>query len=203
VTGSPQEALIEKAVAGDRPALEQLLLAHHDPLAAYIRLRLCRRLSSVSDDEDILHKTYVKAFRGIASFAGRSGESFSAWLRTIARHQIADDLKRRRNERRSPERPKEGGSSWILDLRERVVDRTDTPSKEVARREAVRAMQVALAALPDSHRQAIWLRYLQGLSLEESAKRMGRSLDSVRGLCARGRQRLREILGRASAYLSG
>jgi RNA polymerase sigma-70 factor (ECF subfamily) len=80
-----------------------------------------------------------------------------------------------------------------------VAGESSTPSRKVSRKEAIRAVQVALASLPEAHRQALWLRYMQGLSLEESAKRMGRSPDAVRGLCDRAKQKLRAVLSQTSS----
>ena len=201
------EELISDAVAGDRIALEQILLAHHDRLAAYIRRQFPPALQGIAEVEDILHKTYVKVFAGIASCEGRTKRAFYGWLRTIARNQLADDLKHRMYERRVGRghrfRGRADSDSWVLDLSERLAGRNETPSREAARHEAVRAMQVALAALREDYRQAIWLRYMQGLSIERTAKVMDRTPDSVRGLCARARRKLRDILGRASSYSVG
>jgi RNA polymerase sigma-70 factor (ECF subfamily) len=202
-TYSRVEDLIAQAVSGDRNALEQLLLNYHDRLADYVRSQFPPLLQGVSEVEDVLHKAYVKVFRGIATFEGRTEETFYAWLRTVARNQLADDVKHRRRERRAPQQPQDGQHSWVVTLSEWVVGKSVTPSRKAARQEAIRAIQVALAALPEDYRQAIWLRYMQGLSLEEAAKRMGRSPDSVRGLCARARQKLRAMMGHASSYLSG
>ena len=201
---SPDQELISRAVAGDRVALERLLLSCHDRLSRHIRRHFPDELRGLIDIEDVLHKTYVKAFRAIGTFEARSEQVFYAWLKTIARHQILDDLKRRRRERlagkRRPARAKDTQGSWVLDLTERVTSDSSTPSNYAVRKETVRAMQIALATLSEDHRRAVYLRYLRGLSLEEAAKRMSRSKGAVRGLCYRAKRELREVLGRASSY---
>ncbi|HID77257.1 MAG TPA: RNA polymerase subunit sigma, partial [Planctomycetaceae bacterium] len=76
-------------------------------------------------------------------------------------------------------------------------------STRVRRAEAVRAVQVGWASLPEVYRRVLWLRCFPGLSVEETAAAMGRSTGSIRGLCSRAKQRLRDILGRASSHFSG
>jgi len=203
---SSKQFLVAEAVAGGRLALEQLLLAYHDRLARHLAKHFPEQLQGLVDIEDILHKTYVKAFRSIGTLEGRSEHVFYAWLKKIARNQLSDDLKRRRRERLSGKRRRrratDSQGSWVLDLTERVAGDSSTPSKCAVRHEAVRAMQIAVATLPEDYRQAVWLHYLRGLSLEETAKKMGRSKGAVRGLCYRAKRELREVLGRASSYIT-
>ena len=64
--------LTAAAVAGDRVALERLLLAHYDELARRIDLKLPLRLQSTQAVEDILQLTFFQAFRDIAHFQQRT-----------------------------------------------------------------------------------------------------------------------------------
>jgi len=207
MTPSPSKpSLIEQAAAGDRSALEQLLLHYHDALARHVARRFPDELKGVLDAEDILHQTYVRVFRAIGSFEARSEHAFHAWLKTIASNQLRDAVRRRRRERPAV-RPSSHGArgdqqSWVVNMADWAAADTKTPSRSVARREAVAAMQVALASLSDGHRQVIRLRYLEGRSLEETAEVLGCTPDAVRGLCHRAKKKLREALGRASLYLS-
>ena len=56
----------------------------------------------------------------------------------------------------------------------------------------------ALGQLPDDYREVLILRHLEGLSFPEVARRMGRTVDSVKKLWARALARLRQLLGGAS-----
>ena len=75
-------------------------------------------------------------------------------------------------------------------------------SKLVARREAVREMQVALASLPADCRRAVWLRHIEGRPAREVAGLLGRTEHAVHQLCYRGLLRLREAMGTRSKFLS-
>ncbi len=200
-----ESPLLAQAAAGDRVALEQLLLRHHERLGRHIARQFPPALNGVVDVEDILHQTYVRVFRAIGTFEARSEHAFFAWLKTIARNQLADVGRRRRRERRVGQQPSARGAeeeSRLADLADWASHDTKTPSRSVARRELIAAMHVALATLSDEHRQAIRLRYLEGESLERTARLMDRSEDAVRGLCHRAKKKLRDALGRASLYLS-
>ena len=83
-----------------------------------------------------------------------------------------------------------------------VTGNEHTPSKSLARREAIQAIQIALAGLNEEYRRAVQLRYFEGRSLEETANLMGRTTGAVRGLLDRAKKKMREAMGRASLYLS-
>ena len=112
--------------------------------------------------------------------------------------------KRRYRERRAKQSDKETntGASIAATLVERVARDDNSVSRPARMREAVSAMQIALASLPDDYRQAIRLRYVEGRTLAEVAKSVGRSEDATRGLLHRAKRKLRDAMGRASAYLS-
>lgn len=196
------ETLIEQAVLGNRRALEELLLDYHDDLARDVASRLPADLQAVIDVDDILHATYLKVFIGIAHCRARSKSAFRAWVRTIAHNQLADARKHRRHERREAV-PHGTEGTGTADLANCVAASGSTPSGKLQRAESVRAVQAALASLPEAYRQAIWLRYFHGLSVQETAAVMGRSPGSIRGLCQRAREALRAILDRQSSKKKG
>lgn len=199
-----ESTLITRAVAGDRPSLERLLLAEYVHLERHIRACLPGELQSIVGVEDILQQTFVCAYRSIHDYQLRNSGYFHAWLRAIADHRIQDSL-------RSERRKKRGGDQRILRgcddssmraIVELISGSVRTPSQSVAVHEATQALQVALAGLPDDQRDAIRLRFLDGLSLEETATRMRRTTNAVRGLVHRAKQALRDAMGRSSRWFS-
>jgi RNA polymerase sigma-70 factor (ECF subfamily) len=90
-----------------------------------------------------------------------------------------------------------------LDQSSRVLDRglvaaQSTPSQQASRREQAVLLADALGRLPQDYREVIILRHLEGLTFPEVARRLGRTVDSVEKLWARGLARLRRSLGGAS-----
>jgi RNA polymerase sigma-70 factor (ECF subfamily) len=202
-----EELLILRAVDGERSALEQLLLRYHSRLMSFVDERLPADLRGPIAAEDVLQMAYVDAFRDIALFQPRDSDSFYRWLSTIVEHRLLDMIKLKRAAKRGGRRvpvnaPLDHGSSSAVNLLDLVAVDEHTPSRSAARHEAESAIHVALAALKDDYREAIRLRYIEGVSVADAAVQMGRTERAVHMLCYRGLRELRAALGRASAYLS-
>jgi RNA polymerase sigma-70 factor (ECF subfamily) len=205
--GQDEQELIVRAASGDRSALEHLLLIHYPGLSRYVAARLPTSAQGIVSPEDILQEAFIQAFRDIGRFQPRSDRSFSAWLRAIAENRLRDTIKALQCKKRGGEFRRVDGlrdeqPSSIADLVEILSAGSSTPSRCLARREGVRAVQVAMAGLPDDYRQAIRLRYLENRSLSHVAQAMHRSPGAIRGLLDRAKQKLRAALGRSSLYLS-
>ena len=95
-------SLIERAVAGDRVALSQLLLLHFNALHQHVESRISHRLQGLMRADDVLQQTFVRAAQAIGTFELRHAGAFRGWLRTIADNLVRDAEKRRRRERRFP-----------------------------------------------------------------------------------------------------
>ncbi|MBJ42163.1 MAG: hypothetical protein CMJ80_02505 [Planctomycetaceae bacterium] len=202
-----QRELIKQAVDGDTQALEQLLLANCDAVAAHIRPKLAGPLQSLVSVEDILQETFFRAFQQIGKFKPKSDHSFQAWLKTIAENRILDTIKHQKRKKRGGEMQRVNHAdamfTTIADLVVMLADEDeDSPSHNAATDEAVRAMQVAIASLPDEQQQAVMLRYFRQKSLEEAGQEMERSPEAIRGLLRRARLALRQRMQRTSIWLS-
>ena len=200
-----ESALIAAAVAGDRVALNDLLLRHFDRLQQYVSRRVPVPLSGVISADDVLQETFVRAIRGISGFQARDGSSFGGWLETIAdravQHAVAEMTAKKRGAGFRRQQVGAANSS-LVDLVELLVEGDGTPSAAAARHEALQAVQVGIAGLPDDQRQAVRLRYLQGHTIEQTGDELGRSPAAVRGLLHRAKTRLRDALGRSSRWFS-
>ena len=86
-------------------------------------------------------------------------------------------------------------SAHLLD--KAFVASYSSPSQIVARREQVVRFANALERLPESYRNVILLRHVEGLPFAEVARRLKRSVDSVQKLWVRGLDRLRKEMGDA------
>jgi RNA polymerase sigma-70 factor (ECF subfamily) len=199
--------LIRQAVAGDRVALSQLLLIHHDGLKHHISGMITTNLQGLISADDILHQTFVRAAQSVHSFQPRHDSAFGGWLQTIASNLVKDAAKRRRRERRaSPgqgRKPAVGDDSSMAAVVDRIAAGITTPGRRVQRRESIRQMRAALATLPEDQREVINRHYLQGETYEQIAAATGRTKGAIRGLCYRARKNLRAIMGGSSLYFSG
>lgn len=209
-TGVPGEipgelALVAAAMGGDQVALERLLLAHYDSLALQIGAKLPSRLQATHAVEDILQLVFFQAFRDIGQFKQRADANFGNWLARIAENRLCDAIKEQDRAKRGGEMRRvddaAGSDGSMLCLWDWIAAADTSPGSIVAREEALHALQVAVAALPDDQQLAIRLRFLEGKSLEETAAAMQRTPDAVRGLVHRGKEQLLAAMGRASKWL--
>jgi RNA polymerase sigma-70 factor, ECF subfamily len=204
VTAPSDDELLAAAVAGDRAALERLLLLHCERLSRRIAAALPTAARQGASIDDLLQQTLVQAIRDIGGLQSRTPGGFAAWLQTIADHRVQDFLRAEGRARRRVVQaaiPAAGSRSQsMLDLVAQLSDRGSTPSGNAAKSEVVQAVRVGLAGLPSAQREALQLHHLDGRSLDETAAEMKRSPGAVRGLLQRARQSLRETLGRSSRW---
>lgn len=200
-------ALIEAAAAGNRPALDSLLLREYDALLAFIRYRMPASMTSRVSVEDLLQDTLLHAAKSIRGFAPTSDVSgFRAWLHTIAQNVIRDAIKSnqaaRRDARRDVPAQRSAPDESCLGLLDLLPVSARTPSQSVARQQAAAAVRMALASIPNDYREAIQLRYIEGLSVGQIAVQMNRTDRAIHMLCNRGLKALAEAMGSPSMFLS-
>jgi RNA polymerase sigma-70 factor (ECF subfamily) len=161
-------------------------------------------VASIASAEDVLQDTFVEAFRDIRKFEPRRNGTFNGWLTTIAEHQVQCTLDRLRAQKRGGKkrhiRTAGRHASSLINLIEKLSDSRDRPSGQAAGCEAVLAVQVGLAGLPQSQQDAVRLHHLDGKSVAETAVAMGRPPGAVRGLLQRARKSLRQTLGNSSRW---
>ena len=190
----------------DEVTLEKLLLARAGRLRSYVEKKLPPKLRSTISPEDVLQEVWIGAFRGISGFRSDGPKAFDRWLATIANRRLLDVIKvalARKRGGRSPFAPAAPNrQTSVVDLFARVASRQSTPSRESATKEAVDAVQIALAALPDDRRRAIWMRHIEGCGIAEIATTMDKSRAAVASLLFHGRRQLRSRLGSAAKYFS-
>jgi RNA polymerase sigma-70 factor (ECF subfamily) len=197
--------LLARAVAGDEAALKTLLTMSRPRVREYVSRRLPACLRPHYAPDDIVQDTHVEVFRRIGSFDARGDDGFDRWLCTIAVNRIRDALRRHRAAKRGGDgedaRRKriEDSSIALLDI---LADPGRTPSRSVARVEAVDAVQSAIAALPEQYRQAVQLVHIEENAVCEAALRMGRTERAVHALLRRGLERMRKHLKSGSRFLS-
>lgn len=199
-----EERLVEQAVSGHAPALEQLLWQYYGALEQHIAHKIPSNARKHFGPEDILQTAFTHAFRDIRQFTPRGQGAFYAWLRTIADHRLIDAL-RKLNHGGMQQLSIVGADSdqSMHDLIALVCANDDSPSCVAANKEAIQAMQIALASLPDDQREAVRLNCLEHRSIEEIAVIIERTEAAVRGLVHRGKKNLRDAMGRSSRWYTG
>jgi RNA polymerase sigma-70 factor (ECF subfamily) len=179
---------------GDENAFGALTERHR----AELRVHCYRLLGSLTDAEDLVQETMLRAWRGRATYAGRA--SARAWLYRIATNACLDFL------RRHPERvvPVGDGTSpppselpWLQPFPDSLLDGTDSdqtqPEVLAVTRETIELAYLALIQLlPPNQRAVLVLRDVLGWSAAETADLLDTSVASVTSAL----QRARDSLGR-------
>jgi RNA polymerase sigma-70 factor, ECF subfamily len=171
-------ALVELARTGDAEAFGQLYDHYHTSVYRF----LYYRVGSVPLAEDLTAETFFRALRSMSSFRWQ-GKDFGAWLMTIARNLTTDHFKAGRTRLESTT---EDMSS--LDTT------TDGPESAVLASLTNEALLAALSELPTEQRECLVMRFLQGLSIAETAEVLERSAGAVKQLQLRGVRNLARIL---------
>ncbi|GAA2474955.1 sigma-70 family RNA polymerase sigma factor [Terrabacter carboxydivorans] len=171
-------ALVELAQGGDKEAFAQLYDIYVDTVFRYVLVRVANRALA----EDLTSETFLRAMRRIDSFTWQ-GKDIAAWFVTIARNLIADHVK-------SAKFRFEVATADMRDADERV----DAPDTEVLTRLRDERLVAAIRGLGADQAECITLRFLQGLSLADTAKVLGKSEGAVKQLQLRATRGLRKAL---------
>jgi RNA polymerase sigma-70 factor (ECF subfamily) len=184
--GQTDEELLEAARGGDDEALEALL-ARHEKKVFRFGLRMC---GNEEDARDVLQETLLAAFRGVRQFRGEA--QLSTWLYQVARSFCTKARRRGAGEPAAHE-ALEGSAARA------VSAPASGPDERAHAREMARVLQEALLALPESQREVVLLRDVEGLSAEEAAQVVGIEVGALKSRLHRARlgmqERIATLLG--------
>jgi RNA polymerase sigma-70 factor, ECF subfamily len=173
-------ALVRATQEGDVDAFGRLFDRYHDVVFRFVFYRLGDRGVA----EDLTQETFVRAFRRISSVSYQ-GRDIGAWFVTIARNLVLDHVKssRYRLEQATPE---------ITDVA--PDSHRPGPESEVIAGATHEELLRCVAKLGEDQQECITLRFLQGLSVSETAHIMGRNEGAVKALQHRAVRRLAQLL---------
>lgn len=168
--------LVERYLAGDVAAFDELMRAHQDRVFG-VCLRMLRDREAALD---ATQETFITVFRKADRFAGRS--AFSTWLYRVAVNTCHDAARRSGRHRAEP-----------------LPDATD-PADERAGDEFVAVelrpdLEAAIESLPEEFQAAVVLSDLNGLALQTVAEILEVPIGTVKSRIFRGRKLLANMLG--------
>lgn len=171
-----EEALLAAYGRGDGRAARLLSERLVPRMLAYAS-RLLR--GDRTEGEDVVQEAMLRLWRAAPGW--RTGEAkVSTWLYLVVTNLCTDRLRKRRRQ-----------GEWPQD----EPAAQDRPALEgLAENERLRALDEALAGLPERQRQAVVLRHIEGLGNPEIAEIMDIGVEAVESLTARGKRALVERL---------
>lgn len=178
-TRQPGESwdLVHAAQQGDTAAFGRLYDRYVDVVYRYVLFRVGDKELA----EDVTSETFLRALRriGTVSYQGRD---VGAWFVTIARNLVLDHVKSSRFRL----------EVITADVESRRVEAG--PEHEVLTKVTAEALLECVEQLGDDQRECIVLRFLQGLSVAETAQIMNRNEGAVKALQHRAVRRLAQLL---------
>jgi RNA polymerase sigma-70 factor (ECF subfamily) len=177
---------LEALKAGDRAEFSRLVEAYSAPI---YRLAL-KILGDQQDAEDVLQETFIKAYRHLKEFEGRS--SFSTWLYRIASNEALMLLRRRHPEAVSVDEPVQTPDGDMEPVE--IVDWCCLPENEMLTAESRTYLDHAIDELSPNLKVVFILRDIEGLSVRETAEALRISEAAVKTRLLRARLQLREQL---------
>jgi RNA polymerase sigma-70 factor (ECF subfamily) len=180
------EELVARTIGGDADSFNELIRRWERPIYALAY----RQIGREEDARDVCQDTFLRAYRALNGFRGQA--KFSSWLYRIALNLCRDWMRR---ERRTPvvQVPED------MDVMDLAAAREPSESIEdrVGRHDLTRAVERAMALLPEEQRTAIVLKEYQGLTFQEIADLLGCPLSTVKTRLYQGLTVLRRELARA------
>ena len=185
------QELVRLARKGDQRAFGELVQRYQSKI-----YRLARRMTETDEDaEDVLQEAFVKAYRSLRQFQGKS--RFSTWLYRITVNLALMKLRKRRLESVSLDVPV---STEEGEVRRDFQNGGPDPLAKLVSKESSEIIDRAIAELPPGYRAVFILRHVEGLSTGETAKILRVSVAAVKSRLHRTRIELREKLVKRSRH---
>jgi RNA polymerase sigma-70 factor, ECF subfamily len=179
------------ARAGDEDAFASLAEKHRGEL----RVHCYRMLGSFDESEDLVQETFLRAWKGVGGFEGRS--TFRAWLYRIATNACLDDRARRvlPHQLTGPSDPSAGSPprtdiAWLQPFPDRLYEQPDAAM--VAKETIELAFLAAIQYLPPRQRAVLILRDVLGWPAKDTATLLDGSVASVNSALQRARATLKQ-----------
>jgi RNA polymerase sigma-70 factor (ECF subfamily) len=179
--------LVNLACEGDREAFWRLVQPHLHAVNSTARAILM----NLADSEEVAQESVLKALRNICRFRGEA--KFSTWLIQITINEAKSRLRKDHGYLyRSLDEPQttNGDEYFPRDF----TDWREIPSEALERKELRKALEQALACLPQKYREVFTLRDIAHLSIDETAQVLGLTLGSVKSRLLRARLQMRDAL---------
>jgi len=170
--------LVAAAQRGEMQALGALYDQHHEALFRYLWARVGERQLA----EDLTGDVFMRMLDALPRYQP-SAAPFRAWLYRIARNLLIDHYRKAEHRAHAPLHEADGQAAPEPD-----------PILLVDQQLSVQRLHQALATLDETQREVVTLRFISGLSLEETANALGKTEAAVKAHQHRGLLALRRAL---------
>lgn len=160
---------VKQAKQGDRDAWDKIVDTFHPRIYHY----LVSFMGNPHDAQDVAQDTFVKVYRKLHQH--REGSSFTSWIFTVARRTALNHFR---------------DTKVGEELPENLTSQSDSPSENAVYADDSNILWTCVQDMKPAARQALWLRYGDGLKVQEIAEIMGKTSLYVRVLIHRAKSDL-------------
>ncbi|MBT8043835.1 MAG: sigma-70 family RNA polymerase sigma factor [Verrucomicrobiae bacterium] len=182
-------ALMMRVGDGDEQAFEQLIERHQSAVIGTV----AKMLGNASDAEDIAQQVFLRIWKSAGRYQPTA--KFTTFLFTITRNLVFNESRRRSRKKEYSINERED------DFHLQTTDaQTASPDDALLHDELQRAVDKAIAELPEKQRLAVVLRRYEGMPYDQIARILELSIPAVKSQLFRARNTLRESL---QQYMDG
>ena len=175
--------LVDRVLRGEEAAFRRFFAIYFPRLFRFAMYRLA---SDADLAEDVVQVTITKVIDKLDSYRGEA--ALFSWMCTFCRHEIGAALKRNA---RSPVALIEDDQAIRAAL-ESLIDPANTPEDEALTEDLGRLIKVTLDNLPVDYGDALEWKYVDGHSVSEIGRRLGRGSKATESLLYRAREAFRD-----------
>jgi len=166
------ELVVKRILAGDEKAVREFYLTYSRDLRRYLETKLPE-----DKVEEVLQDVFLAALDSLNLYQGKA--SLKTWLRSIARHEVAD-FYRKRYVRKAVE--------LTSKLFEGIAEELETPEFVYRKQEMKMRIEKTMLSLNQRYREVLFWRFEIGMSVKEIAQRMNLSFKATESLLYRARK---------------
>lgn len=175
---------VEQAMTGDTAAFDCLVLAHQARLSGF----LARYVRETADIFDLVQEIFIRAWQGLAQLD--SPAAFPRWLNGIAKHVVHDHLRQRHYRNSDCQLRLDEDMLALLPLSDA------NPQHDELEAAAVQALRRCLGDLPQSNRDLLRWRFVEGRQVRHIARELTRKETAISMALIRLRERLQDCVQR-------
>ncbi len=175
---------LEAARQGDADAIMRLIQRHEARLRRLVHDRLGPQLREKISTSDVLQSAYLDLIKDFGRFRGATADEFIGWFAQLVEHNVRDKVKFFEARKRAPPGKEPEAALGFK------AAAGPGPYSLNALFDDLQAVHGAMGRLSEDHRAVIQMKFVDGLSHEQIADRLGRSVAATRALLVRARATL-------------
>ena len=174
-----QDLLLVRAILDGDEAAYARLVERYQKMVASVAWRYGTPRQEI---EDLVSEVFIKAYGALDRY--RPEHPFSTWLYRLAANHVVDHGRKARKER------------YRVEMPEQLADDAAGAGENVEAAERAKLVRHALGQLQPHYRDVLFLVYVEGLKVDETAATLGVPEGTVKTRLMRGREALRKVLVR-------